>query len=296
MQDACSLDDTDGTHGIVTGMHPVPHGPRRITLLHCGKMSVFRFSAVRRPACPHGNGRPHRALSSIMSSPDRSLPEAPDAGSLPPDSPPEPVTRIPLRIEDVLTVLIMVSLALITFGNVVVRYFTSASFAWTEEISVFLMVVLTMVAGSAAFARHRHVRIELLADRGSPGWQRFAARFGTAMVILLFGMMTVLGSLMVWDEFEFGETSPGIGVPQWWYTIWLPVFSALITLRAMGLYIRQSRQPASPAGQAEVNTEPSSDSGTSTPDRQTGTSNLTGPMDRRPSAVSTGSFPERRPS
>lgn len=207
-----------------------------------------------------------------MSSPDRSLTEAPDASALapdtlPPDAPPEPVTRIPLRIEDVLTVLIMALLALITFGNVVVRYFTSASFAWTEEISVFLMVVLTMVAGSAAFARYRHVRIELLADRGSPGWQRFAARFGTAMVILLFGMMTVLGSLMVWDEFEFGETSPGIGVPQWWYTIWLPIFSALITLRAIGLYIRQSRQhPAT--GEAVRDTQAQPGASVSTGERE----------------------------
>lgn len=47
-----------------------------------------------------------------------------------------------LRIEDWLTVIIMALLALITFGNVLVRYFTDASFAWTEEISVFLMILL----------------------------------------------------------------------------------------------------------------------------------------------------------
>jgi len=43
-----------------------------------------------------------------------------------------------LRIEDWLTVIVMAALALITFANVLVRYFTSSSFAWTEEISVFL--------------------------------------------------------------------------------------------------------------------------------------------------------------
>ena len=47
-----------------------------------------------------------------------------------------------LRIEDWLTVIIMALLALITFANVLVRYFTDASFAWTEEISIFLMIVL----------------------------------------------------------------------------------------------------------------------------------------------------------
>lgn len=150
-------------------------------------------------------------------------------------------TRIPLAIEDGLTVLIMALLALITFANVVVRYFTSASFAWTEEISIFLMVLLTVVGGSAAFARNRHIRIDLLVQRGPARRQWALARFGTAMVVVLFGMMALLGARMVWDEYLFEETSPGIGVPQWWYTIWLPICCALIALRALGLYIRQSR-------------------------------------------------------
>jgi hypothetical protein len=38
-------------------------------------------------------------------------------------------------------------LALITFANVLVRYFTSQSFAWTEEFSVFLMIVLAPCGG-----------------------------------------------------------------------------------------------------------------------------------------------------
>jgi hypothetical protein len=27
---------------------------------------------------------------------------------------------------------------------------------------------------------------------------------------------------MVWDDYRYEETSPGIGVPQWWYSLWLP--------------------------------------------------------------------------
>ena len=44
----------------------------------------------------------------------------------------------------------LAALALITFVNVLVRYFTDQSFAWTEEISVFLLIVLTMTGGSMA--------------------------------------------------------------------------------------------------------------------------------------------------
>ena len=57
--------------------------------------------------------------------------------------------------EDWLTAAAMALLALITFANVLVRYFTDASFAWTEEISVFLMIVLALVGGVGEVALHQ---------------------------------------------------------------------------------------------------------------------------------------------
>ena len=149
-----------------------------------------------------------------------------------------------LCIEDWLTVIIMASLALITFANVLVRYFTNSSFAWTEEISVFLMILLALVAGSAAVARNLHIRIEFFADGGSQARRKTLARFGSLMMALLFALIAVLSVRVVWDDFRYEETSPGIGLPQWWYSIWLPIVSALITLRALGLFIRQGKPGA----------------------------------------------------
>lgn len=150
----------------------------------------------------------------------------------------EPPVKVPLKIEDWLTVLVMAALALITFANVLARYFTNASLAWTEEISVFLMIVLALVAGSAAVARNQHIRIEYFADGGSPSRQRRLARFAALMTTLLFGLIGTLGLRLVWDDYRFEETSPGIGVPQWWYSVWLPVVSLAIMLRALGVWWR----------------------------------------------------------
>jgi TRAP-type C4-dicarboxylate transport system permease small subunit len=156
---------------------------------------------------------------------------------------PDEDTIVPLKIEDWLTVIVMALLSLITFANVLVRYFTDQSFAWTEEFSVFLMIVLALVAGSASVARNRQIRIEYFADSGPEKRQRALARFGALMVFFLFALIAVLSVRVVWDDFRFGETSPGIGVPQWWYTIWLPVLSVAIAGRALGLFIRRGRQP-----------------------------------------------------
>jgi len=178
-----------------------------------------------------------------MPTPNESGPVLDAASPLPPEieAADEP-TRVPLAIEDWATVIIMGLLACITFANVLVRYFTDSSFAWTEEFSVFLMILLALVAGSAAVARDRHIRIEYFAESGSMARRKRLAQFGAAMVGLLFLLIAVLSVRIVWDDYRYEETSPGIGVPQWWYSIWLPVVSFAIALRALGLFVRRGRK------------------------------------------------------
>ncbi|MBP0628490.1 MULTISPECIES: TRAP transporter small permease [unclassified Cupriavidus] len=149
--------------------------------------------------------------------------------------------RVSPRLEDWIGVIVMLLLVGITFANVVVRYFTDESFAWTEEFSVFLMIVLALVAGSAAVARDRNIRIEFFFERGSAARQRRLAILSALAVAVMFIALAVLGARITWDEYAFGETSPGIGVPSWWYSIWLPVLSAGISLRALGLLVRNVR-------------------------------------------------------
>jgi TRAP-type C4-dicarboxylate transport system permease small subunit len=164
-----------------------------------------------------------------------------------PDVPKEPDqvgarTRVPLALEDVLAAVCMGVLALITFANVVLRYLTDQSIAWTEEISISMMVIMTLAAAAAAVARERHIRIDYFLERGSPRRRRLLALIATGTIVVFFVAMAVLSARVVWDEYRFGETSPGIGVPTWWYTIWLPVLSVAIALRGLGLFARRWKE------------------------------------------------------
>lgn len=155
--------------------------------------------------------------------------------------PPDPPLRVSLRIEDWITVLSLGALAVITMANVIVRYLTDQSFAWTEEISIFLLIVLTMSASSSAFVRTLHIRIELFADGGSSTRRRRLGIAADAITLLFFVLLTVLLARMVMDELNWGDTSPAIGVPTWWYSMWLPVLSGLISLRLAGMLTRRVR-------------------------------------------------------
>lgn len=149
--------------------------------------------------------------------------------------------RIPVAFEEGLAVACMALLVLITLANVVTRYLTEQSFAWTEEISVFLIVVMTLAGASAAAARDRHIRIEFFYDAGSARRRLALKVAGACLAALTFGGLAFLFSLMVADEWRYGETSMGLGVPRWWYTIFSPLLCAAIALRCLGVAWRSAK-------------------------------------------------------
>jgi TRAP-type C4-dicarboxylate transport system permease small subunit len=152
---------------------------------------------------------------------------------------PQAPSPAPRLVEDWVGAIVMAVLAAITFANVIARYFTDQSFAWTEELSVSLMVVLTMVAGGAAVARDRHIRIEIFFGGGSARRRRGLALLSGGATVIAFLCLAGLGTRLAYDDFRFDVTSPGIGVPQWWYTVWLPLLSLTIAARAMQRFIRE---------------------------------------------------------
>lgn len=145
---------------------------------------------------------------------------------------PTPRQRIPVAFEEGLAVACMALLVVITLLNVVTRYLTDQSFAWTEEISVFLMVLMTMAGASAAAGRDRHIRIELFYDGGSAARRRRFRIAAACATGLLFAGLALLFGRMVADEIRWGETSMGLGVPRWWYSIGIPVLCGTVALRA----------------------------------------------------------------
>src|SRR5690606_30996605 len=114
--------------------------------------------------------RPDRGGAEIANIEDLQMsePSDPPANGGPPNDTGAAHTRVPVAIEDALGAAAMAAICLISLGNVVVRYTTNYSFAFTEEFSVFLLVFMTFVGASAAFATNEHIRITYFLNRSSP--------------------------------------------------------------------------------------------------------------------------------
>lgn len=146
--------------------------------------------------------------------------------------------RVPVSLEGAIGAGLMALLCVITFANVVTRYLTNVSLAFTEEFSVTLMVILALVGAASAFAKGQHLRMGFAADKLSP-----VARLRLEALVLLLGMalfalIAWYGARLTWDEFNFEVSSSGLGVPQWLYTMWLPVLCVVVCARIAGRIAR----------------------------------------------------------
>jgi TRAP-type C4-dicarboxylate transport system permease small subunit len=103
----------------------------------------------------------------------------------------KPRTMLTLKFEEVAIAAGMAAIALITAANVVVRYLTNISFAFTEEYSVVLMVIVTVLGTSLAMAGGRHIKIEYFSGLLNARGQRMAEIVAMGLVIVCFGIIAV---------------------------------------------------------------------------------------------------------
>ena len=141
----------------------------------------------------------------------------------------------------------MAGLVIITLLNVVTRYLTDNSFAWTEEFSVALMVVMTLAGASAVAVRDRHIRIEFFFNRksadGVEAPRRGLQRGGLALSGAFFVLLALLFTRLVWDQIRYAETSMGLGIPLWWYSAVIPPICLVIAWRCFARLRKLSSAP-----------------------------------------------------
>ncbi|MGO1502294.1 MAG: TRAP transporter small permease [Marinobacter sp.] len=149
------------------------------------------------------------------------------------------------RPEAWLASLALIAICVISLGNVIVRYTTDASFAFTEELSVFLLVVLTFAGAAVAARNNQHIRIELIEHYlPAPALKTvFVLQWLVGVAVL--GVTTWYGCVFAWQEYSWESLSPGLGLPNWIYVMWLPVMSAAIIIRMTQNLIDRLRGKAS---------------------------------------------------
>ncbi len=160
-----------------------------------------------------------------------------------------PTPIVPFGIERAIAAVAIGAIFVISLGNTVVRYVTNQSFAFTEEYSIFLVVVMTFAGTATAFALHRNIAVTFIRD-AMP--RRLADVFDIVAALaslLMFGLIAFYGGRLAYEEWYYSETSAGLGNPAWIYTVWMPLLAVVVMGRIVERWVtgRRKRRNSIPA-------------------------------------------------
>ncbi len=137
------------------------------------------------------------------------------------------------HFEELLGSFLLAVMAAIAFINVIVRYCSSFSFAWTEEMTVNFFVWVTLLGTARAFRNGTHLAMSIVYDSLPKKGRLCCYLLSCLLCIIFFGALFWTGSIEVLDEYELESISESLGIPVWWYTIATPALSLLTIARML---------------------------------------------------------------
>jgi TRAP-type C4-dicarboxylate transport system permease small subunit len=153
------------------------------------------------------------------------------------------IRKIYENLEEAAGVLLLGIMAIFAFLNVITRYFIHYSFASTEEIEVACLVWLTMLGAAAGFRRGIHLGFNLLELHFPDLNKKILLPFTSILAIVTICSLIMVSLLQIRDEIALAISTEALGIPQWLYTLAVPVGGILVLFRiAEALYRNFSRK------------------------------------------------------
>ena len=137
------------------------------------------------------------------------------------------------HFEEAVCAVLMLVMAVLAFANVALRYLSDYSFAFTEELEVSFLVFLTLFGAAAAFRRGLHLGLVAIQNRFPPAMKRALLIFSTLLTIVTFAVLIYYSLVQIQDERELNTLSEALEVPQWIYTLAIPLGSVCIIARVV---------------------------------------------------------------
>jgi TRAP-type transport system small permease protein len=133
-----------------------------------------------------------------------------------------------MRLNRGALVLLLAAMAIVIFANVVLRYTTSQSIEWAEEVARYLMVWLTFLGAGPVLRYGGHIAVENLQDSLPPRAAVALRVVIAALLFAFFGFMVWFGVLYV-ERAQF-QMTPTTQISMGWVYAAMPVGGLLLML------------------------------------------------------------------
>lgn len=141
------------------------------------------------------------------------------------------------KIEEILASICLVVMTLLTFANVVSRYLFSASFSFSEEITTYLFVLVSLLGTAIAAKRGAHLGLSIIIDAVGPRAEKALKVFGSAIATIFCAGIFYYGILMVRNQQMLGQVTAGMQWPEWIFGSFVPFGAFFATIRFLQVLI-----------------------------------------------------------
>lgn len=114
----------------------------------------------------------------------------------------------------------------VTFLQVVFRFFFTA-LTWSEELSSFLLVWVSLLGMAVGFKRGSHIAVTFLLEKLSPSLRKWVQIIIALMGLGFFGIVVYFGWIMM--NTEATQVTPAMGLSMRWIYLMYPI-TGVITL------------------------------------------------------------------
>jgi len=148
------------------------------------------------------------------------------------------------NIEEYICAICLAIMTILTFANVISRYVFSASFSFSEEITTYLFVLLSLLGSAIAAKRSAHLGFTLLGDLVKPGINRIFKIIGYLFAVAFCVLLFYHGMLMVISQIQYQQVTAGMQWPEWIFGSFVPFGTFFVTIRFVQLLITECKRKA----------------------------------------------------
>lgn len=124
-------------------------------------------------------------------------------------------------------------IVIVTFVNVLSRYIFKASLAFSEELTIDFLVVMTMMGAVVGIRLGAHLGFTYLVENAKGQVRRIMLITGTVLIVLFLAVLLIWGGEMTIAQAIRGRATPSLGIPQWLFTLSIPLAGLLGILRSI---------------------------------------------------------------
>ncbi len=143
------------------------------------------------------------------------------------------------KIEEIVAAVCLSVMTVLAFANVVARYVFSASFSFSEEITTYLFVLLSLLGTAIAARRRAHLGLTILTDVVSPKVRRVLHVIGYLFAVAFTGAIFFYGIQMVLSQHKLGQVTANIQWPEWIFGSFVPIGALFAMIRFVQVLVEE---------------------------------------------------------